>query len=78
MVQAQGQGDEDDTWASCLLWTSEPVDHAISAVRDAYTVARTAEWSATYVANFTKEVEEPFNELRALLKRSDITGGTVD
>ena len=70
MVQAQGQGDEDDTWASCLLWTPKPVDHSISAIRDAYAVARTAEWSAAYAANFEKEVEEPFNHVRALLHDS--------
>jgi hypothetical protein len=67
MVQAQGQGDEEDTWASCLLWTPEPVDDAISAIRDAYAAARTVEWSRAYAPNFQKEVEEPFNQLRALL-----------
>ena len=67
MIQTQGQGDEDDTWASCLLWTSEPVDDAVSAIRYAYAAARTAEWSTAYAHNFQKEVEEPFNQLRTLL-----------
>jgi len=68
MVQAQGQGDDDDTWASCLLWTPKPVSEATSAIRNSYAVARTADWSAAYVAHFKKEVEEPFNRLRALLQ----------
>jgi hypothetical protein len=67
LVQAQGQGDEDDAWASCLLWTPKPVEDAISATLNVYAAARAADWSAVYVANFHKEMEEPFNHFRVLL-----------
>ncbi len=43
------------------------MDDAISEIRDAYAAARTADWWAAYGPNFQKEVEEPFNQLRALL-----------
>jgi hypothetical protein len=66
-VQAQGQGDEDDTWASCLLWTPMPVDEAIGAIHAAYAAARAAAWSSAYAAQFQLHVEEPFNRFRTLL-----------
>jgi hypothetical protein len=70
-VRAQGQGDDDDQWESCELWTPMAVDEAMHAVRTAFDIARAAPWSSANAAQF-RPVEEAFDRFNSLLAPPEV------